>query len=77
MAHAFTCRRSLTSNVSGHRFADVALNVFGSGFFIRAADLTHHNDGFGFGIRLKHLQALDKIQTFNRVAAYAHASTLA
>ena len=73
MAHRPSRRHGLAGDEADHRFLAAFLGLVDQelrGFFFRAAaDLTDHDDGFGFVIGKEHFEDVDKFRAFDWVAA--------
>ena len=77
MAHALARRRGDPGDEADHGLAHVLLYPPGRVLLIAAADLAHHDHGFGLRIVVEHLQHIDVLQPIHRIAADADAGRLA
>src|SRR5580765_299943 len=77
MAHAFTWRRSYTSDETNHRLLHIVLDPVRSIGFVRTADFTDHDHCIGVRIIIERLHDVDMLQTVDRVTADADRGRLA
>ena len=63
-------------NECGHRFVDVLLDVGGGFFFGCASDFADHDDGFGLGILVEELDAVQMVGSVDWIAPDSDASRL-
>ena len=77
MAHASARRGGAAGDEGDDGFFDVGFDVGGGGFFVGAADFADDDDAVGVGVVVEHLQQLDEVQSFDRIAADADAGGLA
>src|SRR6186713_142677 len=77
MPHALARRSRDARDIRDHGLGHVFMDEVRGSFFIRAADLTHHDDAFGLRISFKEFQHIDEVHAAHRIATDADAGALA
>src|SRR6187399_2374204 len=77
MPHALARRSRDARDIRDHGLGHVFMDEIRGSFFVRAADLAHHDDAFGLRIPFEEFQHIDEVHTAHRIAADADAGALA